>query len=225
MPRACGRGEVFDEDTQSLQFQHRDSSASPVSLCLSVVISCTRLQLLSVMDIPTCLRWLKLRALKRVIPAYFSVMVAEHGADVEVTKVRVSGSAAKVEAEIQKIGDSIPTTTDVENSAGQIVDVPVLQVTKEILEAVRLIPQENIQQHTAEETVDGLEPQIQEQIGGEQVSERILERVRDVPGVDDVDCNADRSVGIRHARSVEQRTKSATIRFQRCHSVPGQGDQ
>ena len=180
---------------------------------------------------------------EKVILAYFSVMVAEGGAEVAVTTTRVGGSAAKLEAELQKIGDNIFTTTDVENSAGHTVDVPVLQVTKEILEAVRLITQENIQQHTAKDTMDDLEPQIQEQMdvgdtheraserslereeNEEPVSERILDRIRDVPGVDDVDSKADQSCRDQACEVCKATDKSATIRFQICHSVPGQGYQ
>ena len=68
---------LFDEHTQSLLFQHLDSSASLVFLCLQVDFSCTGLQLLTVNDIATCIRWLKLRALKRVISSYFSVTSEE----------------------------------------------------------------------------------------------------------------------------------------------------
>ena len=60
----------------------------------------------------------------------------------------------------------------------------------EIIEVVRLIPQERVQQHTVEQIVDVPVPQVVEEIAEvvqiihqERISERIIDRIVDVPVV------------------------------------------
>ena len=90
-------------------------------------------------DIPTCMRWLTLRALKRVISSNFSVMVAERRC-VDSAAARAEEPAAKAEAELQKVNDGFHTWPSVGKTVGQIVDVPALKVMEEIDEVVRQIP-------------------------------------------------------------------------------------
>ena len=78
-------------------------------------------------------------------------------------------------------------------TADHIVDVPVLHILEEIVEVVRLVPEERVQQRTDEQTVDEqlVEvpfTQILEEIGEEfkigpqeQFSERISEQKVNVP--------------------------------------------
>ena len=66
----------------------------------------------------------------------------------------------------------------------------VPQIVDEIIEVVRLIPQEGIQQRTVEQIVHVPVPQVAEEIAGvvqiihrECISKRIIDRIVDVPVV------------------------------------------
>ena len=72
----------------------------------------------------------------------------------------------------------------------QVTNEYVPQVMEEIVEVVRLIPQERVQQPTVEQIVDFSGPQVVEEIvevvqiiHQERISERIIDRIVDVPVV------------------------------------------
>ena len=69
-----------------------------------------------------------------------------------------------------------------------IIDVLVPQVVEEILETIRIIPQERVQQRTVEQVIDVRVPQVVEQvvevvkiIPQERIQQRTVEQIQEIP--------------------------------------------